>query len=85
MPENRGEDDQNDETASLSALRKSLLPDNALSAKFTTTSGPQLKEVNGIVYVGSHDSSEQRVLWVKIDEKLYPTGLQAPAAKRYSC
>lgn len=62
-------------TAAHTKLRNALLPDNALSAKFTTTTGPDLRVVSGTVYVGAHpNTSEQRVLWVKIDERLYPTG-----------
>ncbi|OCK84586.1 hypothetical protein K432DRAFT_112190 [Lepidopterella palustris CBS 459.81] len=60
-------------TTSLTALRRTLLPENALSARFTTTSGPDLKQVSGTVYVGSHEGEEQRVLWVKVGEKMYPT------------
>ncbi|KAI4649159.1 hypothetical protein J4E93_003473 [Alternaria ventricosa] len=62
-------------TAGLTALRKSLLPENALSARFTTTAGPDLKQVSGTIYVGSHEgtSGEQRVLWVKVGDKMYPT------------
>lgn len=73
-----------EDKAAHTALRKSLIPDNCLSAKVSTTSGPNLKEINGTVYVGSYGSSgatetssskgDQRVLWVKIDEKLYPSG-----------
>lgn len=55
------------------ALRNSLLPDSALSAKFSTTSGPNLKEVHGTVYVGGHEAGDQRVLWFSIEDKLYPT------------
>lgn len=58
---------------SRTALRNSLLPDNALSAKFTTTSGPNLKEVHGIVYIGSHEGGEQRILWFTIEDQIYPT------------
>lgn len=58
--------------AERAALRNSLLPDNAQSARFTTTHGPDLKQVSGTVYVGSH-GEEQRVLWVKLEEKMYPT------------
>lgn len=61
-------------TAERAALRNSLLPDNALSARFTTTHGPDLKQVSGTVYVGSHHGEEQRILWVKIEERMYPTG-----------
>jgi translation initiation factor 2D len=60
-------------TAELSALRNSLLPDNSLSARFTTTHGPDLKLVSGTVYVGSHNGDEQRVLWAKINDRMYPT------------
>jgi translation initiation factor 2D len=59
--------------AETTSLRNSLLPDNALSARFTTTHGPDLKLVSGTVYVGSHNGEEQRVLWVKINERMYPT------------
>ena len=59
----------------LSATRSSLLPDNALSGRFTTTVGPDLRPVNGTVYVGVHAEEEQRILWVKIEERMYPTGL----------
>ena len=67
-------ENEGDSTSALTLLRKSLLPENALSAKFATTFGPHLKELNGMVYVGSHDSGEQRVLWVRMNDKLYPTG-----------
>ncbi|KAL5121449.1 hypothetical protein ACEQ8H_000521 [Pleosporales sp. CAS-2024a] len=61
--------------APLTALRKSLLPENALSARFTTTVGPDLKHVSGTVYVGSHKDWEggQRILWVKAFDRFYPT------------
>jgi len=63
-------------SAGLTALRKSLLPENALSARFTTTAGPDLKQVSGTVYVGSHDGTgnEQRILWARVGDKMYPTG-----------
>jgi translation initiation factor 2D len=57
----------------LTALRNSLLPDSSLSARFTTTHGPDLKMVSGTVYVGSHNGEEQRVLWAKINDRMYPT------------
>jgi len=60
-------------TEARTALRNSLLPDSALSAKFTTTSGPNLSQVNGTVYIGSHEAGEQRVLWFSIDDTIYPT------------
>ncbi|KAH7392859.1 hypothetical protein BKA66DRAFT_457057 [Pyrenochaeta sp. MPI-SDFR-AT-0127] len=62
-------------TAGLTALRKSILPENALSARFTTTAGPTLKHVSGTIYVGSHEgtSGEQRILWVKYGDNMFPT------------
>ncbi|KAF2491644.1 RNA binding protein-like protein Ligatin/Tma64 [Lophium mytilinum] len=74
--QNDGEAEGEDKAASvaaLTALRRSLLPENAQSARFTTTAGPDLKQVSGTVYVGAHDGEEQRILWVKVEEKLYPT------------
>ncbi|KAF2179081.1 eukaryotic translation initiation factor SUI1 family protein [Zopfia rhizophila CBS 207.26] len=61
--------------AGLTALRRSLLPENALSARFTTTAGPDLKQVSGTVYAGSLEGSgdEVRLLWVKVGERMYPT------------
>lgn len=67
-------------TAELSALRNALLPDNVQSARFTTTHGPDLKQVSGTVYVGVHQGQEQRVLWFKIEDRLYPTGQYLKAA-----
>ncbi|KAL1306597.1 hypothetical protein AAFC00_005281 [Neodothiora populina] len=60
-------------TAQLSSLRNSLLPDNVQSARFTTTHGPDLKQVSGTVYVGIHPGEEQRVLWFKMEDCMYPT------------
>jgi translation initiation factor 2D len=57
----------------LTTLRNSLLPDNSLSARFTTTHGPDLKMISGTVYVGSHNGQEQKVLWAKINDRMYPT------------
>lgn len=73
---NADAEDKAASTAGLIALRKSLLPENALSARFTTTAGPDLKHVSGTVYVGSHEGtgSEQKILWVKVGEKMFPTG-----------
>jgi translation initiation factor 2D len=50
-----------------------------LTARFTTTAGPDLREVQGIVYVGTHPDEDERVLWFKVehgpgsDKRLYPT------------
>ncbi|KAI0586457.1 Eukaryotic translation initiation factor SUI1 family protein [Pyrenophora tritici-repentis] len=62
-------------SAGLTALRRSILPENAMSARFTTTAGPDLKQVSGTIYVGSHEGTggEQRVLWVKAGDRMYPT------------
>lgn len=57
----------------LGELRNSLLPEGSLSARFTTTAGPNLSQVSGTVYVGAHSGEEQRVLWIKIEERLVPT------------
>lgn len=58
----------------LGALRSSLLPENSLSARFTTTAGPELKQVSGTVYVGAHPGEVQRVLWIRFEERVFPTG-----------
>lgn len=62
------------------ALRNCLFPENCLSAKFTTTAGPNLATVTGTIYFGVHRSegggkAEQRPLWVKTgDDEMFPTG-----------
>lgn len=69
-------DDKKDQAApalTLGVLRNSLLPENALSARFTTTAGPDLKQVSGTLYAGAHAGEEQRILWFKIEERLIPT------------
>ena len=65
--------DQNQPTG-LSSARNSLLPENVLHGKFTTTAGPNLKPVTGAVYAGAHTGEEQRILWVKIYDRMFPTG-----------
>ncbi|CEO58867.1 Putative Filamentous baseplate protein Ligatin [Penicillium brasilianum] len=66
-------------TPTLASIRNALLPENALTARFTTTAGPDLREVQGIVYVGTHPDEDERVLWFKVehgpgsDKRLYPT------------
>lgn len=62
-------------TAKHTDLRQSLLPDNVLSAKFATTAGPELRQVSGTLYVGNRPGEEQRVLWVKTEERMYPSGM----------
>lgn len=50
-----------------------------MTARFTTTAGPDLREVQGIVYVGAYPEEDERVLWFKVehgpgsDKRLYPT------------
>ncbi|KAL9081408.1 MAG: hypothetical protein Q9157_000127 [Trypethelium eluteriae] len=56
-----------------SSLRNSLLPENAQSARFSTTHGPDLKKISGTIYVGTYSGDEQRILWVDVEGKLYPT------------
>ncbi|KAJ5418773.1 uncharacterized protein N7487_002323 [Penicillium crustosum] len=64
---------------SLTSIRNALLPDNTQTARFTTTAGPDLRELQGIVYVGTHPDGDERVLWFKLehgpgaDKRLYPT------------
>ncbi|PWY77435.1 RNA binding protein Ligatin/Tma64 [Aspergillus heteromorphus CBS 117.55] len=63
----------------LTSIRNALLPENCLSARFTTTAGPQLREVQGTVYVGTHPGLDERILWFKADHgpgadgRIYPT------------
>ncbi|KAJ5491150.1 hypothetical protein N7539_002717 [Penicillium diatomitis] len=63
----------------LASIRNALLPENTASARFTTTAGPDLREVSGTVYVGAHPDGDERVLWFKVehgpgsDKRLYPT------------
>ena len=75
-----GQDPASNPTApTLTTIRNALLPENSLSARFTTTAGPQLKEVQGTVFVGTHPGSEERVLWFRLehgpdsDGRFYPT------------
>lgn len=65
----------------LTAVRNAILPENSLSARFSTTVGAELQEVQGTVYVGAHPGTlgEERILWFKIehgpsaDNRFYPT------------
>ena len=67
-------DEQASQASAIGAIRNALLPENALSARFTTTAGPNLSQVSGTVYVGSYEGAEQRILWFKIEERFLPTG-----------
>lgn len=60
-------------TAETTALRNALLPDGVQTARFTTTHGPDLKQVSGTVYVASQPGDDARVLWFKIEDRMYPT------------
>ncbi|TKA25534.1 hypothetical protein B0A50_05395 [Salinomyces thailandicus] len=60
-------------TAAHTSLRNALLPDNLQAAKFTTTHGPELKKLNGTVYIGSHDGEETRILWFQVEGRMYPS------------
>ncbi|KAL8927878.1 MAG: hypothetical protein Q9172_001178 [Xanthocarpia lactea] len=64
---------QESATIGLGAIRNALLPDNAQSARFTTTAGQDLKQVSGTIYVGSHPDQAQRVLWIKLEDRFLPT------------
>ena len=60
----------------LTSLRASLLPENCLSARFTTHAGADAKLVSGTIYVGAHPGHEERILWLQMGQKnqrLYPT------------
>ena len=60
-------------------MRNRLLPDNVQSARFTTTHGPDLKKISGTLYIGAHPGDEQRILWVNVEDQMYPTGKQSKA------
>lgn len=67
---------QESNSVTLSSIRSSLLPENCLSARFTTHAGPDAKLVSGTIYVGSHLGQEERILWFQIgqsDQRLYPS------------
>jgi translation initiation factor 2D len=71
----------NQTASNLTSIRNAILPENSLSARFTTTAGPQLREVHGTVYVGSYPefAGEERILWFKLEQgpgadgRIYPT------------
>ncbi|KAL8689190.1 MAG: hypothetical protein Q9218_005084 [Villophora microphyllina] len=71
--EHNPESGQESATISIGVIRNSLLPDNTQSARFTTTVGKDLKQVSGTVYVGTHPDEDQRVLWIKVEDRLIPT------------
>jgi len=67
------EGDQTKGTSGVGAIRNSLLPEGCQSARFTTTAGPDLKQISGTVYVGAYPGKDQRVLWLSINDRLIPT------------
>ncbi|KAF3283129.1 hypothetical protein TWF970_001114 [Orbilia oligospora] len=73
----------------VTALRNALLPESTVAAKFTTTLGPQLSPVNGIIYSGVHHDStiltdgKTRPLWVKSDEGWFPSVYTCWEAVKY--
>jgi translation initiation factor 2D len=72
-PTEAGSDEPSGPT--LTSIRSSLLPENCLSARFTTHAGPNAVLVSGTVYVGAHSGQEERVLWLQYgkEARLYPT------------
>ncbi|KAI4763276.1 hypothetical protein E4T52_04649 [Aureobasidium sp. EXF-3400] len=66
-------DDKAAATAETTALRNALLPDGVQTARFTTTHGPDLKQISGTVYVGAYPGDDARVLWFKIEDRMFPT------------
>ncbi|KAL8931690.1 MAG: hypothetical protein Q9211_006791 [Gyalolechia sp. 1 TL-2023] len=73
-PEEGPESGNGTSTTGVGAIRNSLLPENSLSARFTTTAGKDLKQVSGTVYMGAHPGEEQRILWIKFEDRFLPTG-----------
>jgi len=54
------------------ALRNALLPDPSNSAKISTTHGPELKTITGVIYLTS--DKPPLPLWVKMgSEEMFPT------------
>lgn len=73
------EEQQSEEAAAqassnLTSLRNSLLPEGAQSARFTTTVGAEAHKVSGTVYAAQFPNDEMRIYWLKIDDRLIPTG-----------
>jgi translation initiation factor 2D len=75
VPTVQASDEQNGPgaTTGITALRNALLPEGALSAKFSTTVGADLRTVNGTIYAGIQPGEELRILWFKLEDKLIPT------------
>lgn len=67
-------EEQTGSGSGIGSLRNSLLPDGSLSAKFTTTVGHDLETVTGTVFVGAYPGEEPRILWLRLNENIIPTG-----------
>lgn len=75
VQENGADQEQTSGVSGIGALRNSLLPEGSMSARVMTTYGPDQSLASGTIYVGSRPDDEQRILWLKLDYGLYPTGL----------
>ena len=73
LKDSEAEGDQTKGISGVGAIRNSLLPEGCQSARFTTTAGPDLKQVSGTVFVGAHPDKDPRVLWLSINDRLIPT------------
>jgi translation initiation factor 2D len=75
-PDENGEPAEPSTSSGLTSIRASLLPENCLSARFTTLAGADAQLVSGTIYVGAHPGHEERILWLQLgqkDPRLYPT------------
>ena len=81
----QNEEGQTNTGLGVGALRNSLLPEGCQTAKFTTTHGPNLKEVSGTVYVGANHGDDVRILWILLADQMYPSGKTiSPATVQWS-
>jgi translation initiation factor 2D len=69
----RSDEEKLEVTAARTALRNSILPENVQSARFTTTSGPDLKQSSGTLFVGNQEGEDARILWYQLDGKNFPS------------
>ncbi|MCJ1358900.1 MAG: hypothetical protein MMC33_008900 [Icmadophila ericetorum] len=73
VEEVQNEEGQTNTELGVGALRNSLLPDGCQTAKFTTTHGPNLKEISGSVYIGAHPRDDVRILWIMLADQMFPS------------
>lgn len=71
--EQLSEEQTQEATAIRTALRSSLLPENVQTAKFTTTHGPDLRQIVGTFYFGTYQDDDVRILWWQTEDRLYPS------------